>query len=230
MAQKRPVWTPPRGHFNNCFWTDYSHKLGRPFRSYSNLERKHFLLIETDPDIIEFCEQPERIVQIVKGKPISAIFDCWILFSDGRQEYREVKYVEDLCPSSKNYRRNYLKLKAEKQYCVSNGIDFQLFTEENLLNREQLIYNLSMLVPYGNPQLSYKEIEILIADQLVNKVKMKINDLYGQILEERWKIKNTIYHLLYKGDISADLNYLPLGPNTEVCYAKAKDIFQNPIN
>ncbi|MGE7111499.1 hypothetical protein [Lysinibacillus sp. NPDC047702] len=51
----------------------YSNKLKRTVYLFSDLEYEHWLQIESDPDIIEFCEQPIKMEIIHNGKVLSSI-------------------------------------------------------------------------------------------------------------------------------------------------------------
>ena len=109
----QPVWTPPRGRFNNNLWQVYSPKVDRVVNLYSDLEYDHWVLVETDPQIRLFCEQPRKIDVVIAGKSVSSIFDMWIERVTGEEEYREVKYADDVARFS-------LQIGASGQSCISS--------------------------------------------------------------------------------------------------------------
>ena len=58
---RKPVWKQPRGNYGSNFWQMYSRKLDRDVHFYSSLERDHGVIVEADPTVAWFCEQPLRI-------------------------------------------------------------------------------------------------------------------------------------------------------------------------
>ncbi|MEQ6353180.1 TnsA endonuclease N-terminal domain-containing protein [Lysinibacillus sp. M3] len=62
----------------------------------SDLEYEHWLQVETDPDIIDFCDQPIKMEMIENEKTYSSIVDMWVKYKSNEEAYIEIKYRKDL--------------------------------------------------------------------------------------------------------------------------------------
>lgn len=91
--------------YGNNYWEGKSLKLKRNVHLFSDLEYDHWLLIETDPKVNSYCEQPLRIKQYIDGEWVESIFDMWIEWNDGSETFIEVKYSDELDPKHPNYQR-----------------------------------------------------------------------------------------------------------------------------
>lgn len=64
--------------YGSNYWVGYSYKLRRHVHFYSDLEYENWILVETNPEVEVFCEQPLRIQYFLDGKKSESIFDMWI--------------------------------------------------------------------------------------------------------------------------------------------------------
>jgi hypothetical protein len=88
-----PIPIKRSSKYGNNYWVSYSSKLGRNVRLFSDLEYDHWLLIETDPFIVSFCEQPLCIRQEMETDFVESIFDMWTIDVNGTETFIEVKYA-----------------------------------------------------------------------------------------------------------------------------------------
>ncbi len=79
----QPVWRQPRGRYGSNYWTVYSPKLRRDVHLYSDLERQHWVLVDSDPAIVRFGEAPLRIRIKIEGRDIQTIPDMLVCFREG---------------------------------------------------------------------------------------------------------------------------------------------------
>ena len=63
-----PVLSRKSSHFGSNFWDCFSQKINRDVNFYSDLEYEHWILVETNPDIEYFCEQPLKILEEYEGE------------------------------------------------------------------------------------------------------------------------------------------------------------------
>ncbi|PKC50585.1 hypothetical protein RhiirA1_485909, partial [Rhizophagus irregularis] len=82
----------------------------------SDLEYDHWLCVECNPNIINFCEQPFEIKQMINQKRYASIPDMWILYADGTEEIREVKYERD-----RMNEKVQRQIKIQQTYCKEKG-------------------------------------------------------------------------------------------------------------
>ncbi|WP_139257392.1 TnsA endonuclease N-terminal domain-containing protein [Desulforamulus aeronauticus] len=174
------------------------------------------MLVETAPQIIDFCEQCERIQGVVNGELVESIIDYWLLYADGTEVYREIKYSADLQPSSKKFGKALRQISAQKEYCSRNSYNHEVFTDENIRDKRLLITNLRFLIPFGRDERRCKEAEKLVLKELMKFEQLSIYKLYKNINYNEESLKYAVYYLLYKRRLQADLDNQPLGPRTEV--------------
>lgn len=114
-----PIEVKGRSHFGSNFWDAYSPKIKRDVNFYSDLEYDHWILVETDSRIKNFCEQPLKIEGLYNGKKAESIFDMWVQWDDGVNEFIEIKYSKDLIPKSKQYDRVKKQITLQQECMIS---------------------------------------------------------------------------------------------------------------
>ncbi|MEI4620242.1 TnsA endonuclease N-terminal domain-containing protein [Bacillus cereus] len=92
----KPLVTNVSKKYGNNRWVTYSSKLQREVFLFSDLEYEHWLMVESNPKIINFCEQPLVMTACINGKSVTSIVDMWVKYSDGSEEFIEIKYSSDL--------------------------------------------------------------------------------------------------------------------------------------
>lgn len=77
----------------NNYFAMFSCKAGRVMSFYSEPEYDHWALNEINPDVIAVCEEPLKIqLPPTKKHPDKGyVIDLWLRYSDGLEEYVEVK-------------------------------------------------------------------------------------------------------------------------------------------
>ena len=136
-------------HFGSNFWDFFSQKINRDVNFYSDLEYEHWILVETNPDIEYFCEQPLKILEEYEGEMHASIFDIWIQWKDGKEEFVEIKYEKDVreasFPKSKRNKRIQIQLNIQEKWCKNNHINYRIVTEEEI-RIQPLLTNKKMLL------------------------------------------------------------------------------------
>ncbi|MEC0232185.1 PDDEXK family nuclease [Paenibacillus alba] len=101
-----PIPIKRSSRYGNNYWVSFSRKLNRNVRLFSDLEYDHLVIVETNPLITSFCEQPLRIHQQMDEGIVETIFDMWTLDRDGIETFVEVKYAQELDPRNpKSFRQ-----------------------------------------------------------------------------------------------------------------------------
>ncbi|MBV8273962.1 MAG: hypothetical protein JO170_01715 [Verrucomicrobia bacterium] len=67
-------------------WARHSPKLGREVRFTRDVDYWHCLLIEIDPEISSFCEEP--VPKNHESAKMGALADVWLIRTDGAIEFR----------------------------------------------------------------------------------------------------------------------------------------------
>lgn len=212
-----PTPTPvelPRGfEIHSDFYVLNSPKNGRQMKFFSGLEYHHALLLEATPEALQYCEQPIKVE--LRGKWY--VFDCWIRWSDGRQELREVKPTEKLVLNATGARVP-ARWDEIVSWCNTQGYQSSFVTEKTLKPHEHLIRNWQRLLPYvleaqerPRPDLE-KSLTVAVGDT----PQITLGQLTSLLAAERpASVTVAAANLLHKGRLLANLDHQRLGPMLE---------------
>lgn len=210
-----PIIMPRSSHYGNNYWNSDGPKVGmREVILYSDLEFDHWVLVETDPTVETYCEQPLEITYVIDGLLHSSIFDIWIKYRDGQLLFREVKYESELNPNDPRNQRTMRQIEAQKLWCDQNGYRYEVITEKTIRSSHFSLENRLKILSYikNNPEPELaSEILRYISSKPIRLEKLTIESTQpiGAVLEAcMW--------LLYKGDLTGDLDSQILSKNTEV--------------
>jgi hypothetical protein len=214
----KPVPKSGRSHYGSNFFEAFSPKLNRDVNFYSNLEFDHWVLVETDPNIVDFCEQPLLDVRgEYEGKEGSSIFDMWIKWKDGREEFLEIKYHADVQPGSKNYQKNLRQITIQRDWCNKTSNTHRLLTEKNIRCNKILLDNKKIILPYlrninkiGDTNRFRILMELKQGCRSLEELCLKLVDM------PTTNVKKIVYILIYEGRLNSNINEKPLGLETEV--------------
>lgn len=211
-----PVEQKKISHFGSNFWDGYSYKINRDVFFYSELEYDHWILVECNPNIVAFCEQPKKISGYVDDEYKESIFDMWIQWKDGSEEFIEIKYSHDIKDIETRNDRVSKQLKLQQNWCIENKFTYRILTE-NEIRIYPLLSNSKILLPYikkmkkGSEITKYKILKTLKQgthniQSLSNQLKdIQITELYQEI-----------FSLYLNGKIKIEIESSPINQNTEV--------------
>lgn len=207
-----PIIKSRTGRFGNNHWVAFSPKIGRDVNLLSDLELDHWIFIETNPSVENFCEQPREVSAEVDGEVISSIPDMWVRFKDGNEAYIEVKYAKDL--NDEDVKK---QINVQKSWCEQNGVGHQVKTEEDLRSNPIYLENLKEIVPYVQNSATPVEIDkYKISEFLKINGRKNINDIYGSLSLSLPRIYEAVFCMIYSGNVIADIEKKHLGLETEV--------------
>lgn len=209
---RKPVWKQPRGNYGSNFWQMYSRKLDRDVHFYSSLERDHGVIVEADPTVAWFCEQPLRINIKLDGRDRETVIDMLIQFTDGRKEYREVKYASDV-QRADDCSRVSRQLAAQREWAFVTGNDYKIVTDEEIRRNAMFLQNwkqiLAYLATYASYDLAEIENQILAAFEV--EPTWSLRALERHIARpERQTVKAAMFRLIHGGLCTAPLDAYPL--------------------
>lgn len=113
----------------------------------SALERDFALIVEHNPDVCFFEEQPLIIEYFSQGKTRTYTPDFFVQFTEesGKKPWLcEVKFRSEL---RKNFSKYKARFRAAKDYCESQGWEFKILTEEYI--RTPILHNVNFLSRYN---------------------------------------------------------------------------------
>lgn len=208
-----PVITDSSKRYGNNRWYSYSPKLKRDIYLFSDLEYEHWLLIESNPQIIEFCEQPLEVTGVINGKCKKSIFDMWIKFADGKQEFREIKYSFDLNKS------NVIdQIAIQSTWCNEHGFEHRVQTEDDIHGNRLLLSNLKLIlkkIKQSTPSDIHRyKIKKILKENLNQKVSLGTLIYQSKLTPD--KLYALISWMIFNGEIHSDISQCHFGINTEV--------------
>lgn len=138
-----PIWTPGKpSHYGERHFR-FSPKLGRRVATSSKLEYERSLLLEYDPDVESFCEQPVEAVAEINGRICRSRLDFGVINRAGGFRYEEVKYRADLAKPDARANR---QLAIQRAWCLENGYEHRLVTDSEIWRIPTLINSLRTLL------------------------------------------------------------------------------------
>lgn len=186
ILEKMKFTTPiemSRGtHYGSNYFIVYSHKIKRNVKLYSNLEYYNFLTLETNPNVEYFCEQPQEITISIDNKLCKAVFDMYVVYKDGREEFQEVKYKCELTGENDSARRSQEQIRREQQWCEMNNLKFVVRTEEEIIKGRFHMQNLNVIAARVR---KYVPIEGSYYDPMLLKVLSKTNLTIGELIKKK---------------------------------------------
>lgn len=168
-----PINIKRSSKYGNNYWEVYSPKIRRNVRLFSDLEYENWILIETNPKIVSFCEQPLEIKYCIDGKSKKSILDMWILYDDNRQEFQEVKYESELNDINS---RSSQQVIFQKEWCERNGYDYVVKTDTEIRKNKVYLDTLKQIIGQvkNSTSLNNKDIEYVFETIKYNTISLKV--------------------------------------------------------
>lgn len=202
--------------YGSNYWEAFSPKMKRNVRFFSDLEYDHWILVETDPNIKHFCEQPLKIDMIIDDKKLESIFDMWIQYKDGQEVFVEVKYSDELNPEHRNYQRVKRQTEVQSEWCRLNHKNYKIQTDREIRDNRVYLENMRTLLPFARHravETDQQNVLKVLDDQTMTIAQ--IQNALNQIALPR--LRASIYLMIYNGRLtSSNITDCILGKNTEV--------------
>lgn len=213
-----PVPMKDSTRYGNNYWEAYSPKMKRDVRLFSDLEYDHWILVETNPRVKFFCEQPLRIETSIDRKSTESIFDMWIEWKDGQETFVEVKYAAELNPGHKNYERVRQQTAVQREWCRLNGKSYQIRTDRESRGNRLYLENMRTLLPYACQRKSPIDTDCRHILRILQEQSMSIQDIQERLPSIPVpRLRESIYRLIYDGVlVPINIEHTPLGKHTEV--------------
>ncbi len=213
----KPLKIKRSSKFGSNFWEVFSVKENRIIQLYGDLQYYYWILIEADPKIRNFCESPIVPKYLKLGKEREPYFDAWILWEDNSEEFIKIHRLCDLNHINSSYESTLKILNLKEKWCKENGFKFSIKTENEIKCNLVLLENLKHIISFTRN----KSYEVEIDTRKVIKAVYKGLDTIIQIeqfLSEipKYRVKEAIYWLIFKGRLLSDINIKSLSPNTKV--------------
>lgn len=179
-----------------------SKKNSRSIFFESMLEKKLFLSLEFDENVLNYLEQPVIIEYSNKNRKTTYCPDCLIYYKNDKSKLIEVKYSSELID-----REDELKIKFEqaKLYANENNLIFDIFTEKSIEPME--LKNMEFLYSFAF-NIKADEKEKYILKTLKTSQYSTITELLSLLSNNKFeqaKFLPSIWKLVFDNII--DINY-----------------------
>lgn len=205
---KKPIWDPRRGSYGNNLWQAFSQKLGRRVKSYSDLEYNHYILVEANPDIVSFCEQPVKVLGRVDDKDCASYMDMWVLWRDGTEEFREVKYAKDL-----DKPRVIRQIEIQRSWCERNEFMHYIITEKEIYKNQVLLRNWKLILSQmaTSRDSDLRKIEKQVYQFVYVTGTASIEEILAYFADvQSTYIQTAVFKLIHNGSLKAPLSEIEL--------------------
>ena len=218
MEYMTPVKMPRSTHYGNDYFEFKSRKINRTVTAFSALEYWNQICLEMNCQVEKYCEQPLRTEVFFDGHVYETIFDVWVKYKDGSEEFQEIKYAEELEKEDAIAGRSYRQIAIQKAWCEQNGKRHIVRTDRDILAGTHYIRNMLYLYPKalrieGTDSIAEKHILKFIDNRGMATVGQLIN---GGIISNKNGL-DILANLYYKGEVMFEnISDEPFGFTTEV--------------
>lgn len=207
----KPLITDASKKYGNNRWLAFSNKLKRVVYLFSDLEYEHWLQVETDPDIIDFCEQPIKMEMIENGKTYSSIVDMWVKYKSNEEAYIEIKYRKDLLKDTVK-KQIYI----QEVLCQVNQIKHLIKTEDEIKLNPIKLSNLKFIIKQVKNSVNVDCSTLNIVKSHIIEKPKTVQQVTNETKIEPHSLLNIICILLYEGEIKCNLDSFHIGKHLEV--------------
>ena len=192
-----------------------SAKTGQLVHLESALERDFCCLLEFEPDIVSYVEQPVTIGYHLEGRTRRYTPDFLIFYAAEKPAVlAEIKYRADL---HKNWAQLKPKFRAAQHYAADNGWEFRLYTELEI--QTPYLQNAKLLLRFKDPFLpvlpEYRQLLMATVAHLDTTTPAEIVRVAFGDAEHRAKLLPVLWHLISRGLIGCDL-FQPLTMQSKI--------------
>ncbi len=218
MEYTTPIKMPRGTHYGNNYYEFLSRKLNRTVTAFSNLEYWNQICLEMDYNVDTYCEQPLETEVFFDGQTYKTVFDIWLKYKNGNEEFQEIKFSEELENRSLSSTRSYKQIAIQKAWCEQNGKTYVVKTDKDIILGTHYLRNILYLYPKvlhleHTDKIAEKHILKFVRDRGVVTVGHLINN---GIISAQSGI-DILAYLFYKGELFfSNLENEPFGYATEV--------------
>jgi hypothetical protein len=179
-------------------------KMRRMIAFESLIEQDYLFLLDFDPDVASFCEQPVQIEYAWEGKVLHYTPDFHVIRSMGEE------YVE--CKPQKQVDRaeNQRKFRAAREWCQQQGFQYRVVTDEEIRSGHRL-NNIKLLTRHARvhfpPDLHQQTICLLQPLQFPES----LGNVAKRVRPEQLELSvSMLLHLAYHHQIQLEIDQEPI--------------------
>ena len=168
----------------------FSHKNNKLIDFESQLEKKCYLILEFDTNIVSYEPQPLKIENYIPDILAYRANDIPLLI--------EVKYSDEAFNPDEKLKR---KFDALNKYAKKNNLEFKIFTEQDI--KEPYFSNINLIYNYAKISINNEIISNIL--KLIPKEGISIAQLLTKVNNEMNYLSH-IYHLIFQKKLETNLN------------------------
>ena len=183
-----------------------SEKNGRAVHAESALERDVCCLLEFDPDVVKFVEQPVTIAYVDQGKARRYTPDFLARYATGKlPQLIEVKYAADLRAKQEEFAARF---QAAREYAQAQGWEFSIWTETEI--KTQYLKNAKFLLRFRFSTLvvrpEYRQLLLDVVAQLGRATPAEVLLVAFESPERQAELLPVLWHLVSTHQLGCNLS------------------------
>ena len=189
-------------------------KMRRMIAFKSLIEQDYLFLLDFDPEVTSFCEQPVKIEYVWEGKALHYTPDFQVIRSMGKE------YVE--CKPQKQVDReeNQRKFRAAREWCQQQGFQYRVVTDEAIRSGHRL-NNIKLLTRHARvhfpPDLLQQTICLLQHLQF----PQSLDDVAKRVQPEQLDLSvSVLLNLAYHHQIQLEIDQEPITMATTIQFSE----------
>lgn len=207
-AEARQFFGSPEGpahreQYGKNYWETRSHRLGRNVSLYGDLRYDHWVLVESNPQIVWYTERPTRfrvrmvpLRERVAWRAVFCRFDMVVQWRDYSIECRRI-LDERLTASDPDRER---LIEAEREWCKAKGFRYLLLTPDDIERQREFIKCWKTILPRlpeATPE--YDEDLLRVVARAGECTLDDLCQLFSRI--ERNRVRACVFCLLHAGHL-----------------------------
>ncbi|WP_286133911.1 Tn7 transposase TnsA N-terminal domain-containing protein [Bacillus sp. AFS053548] len=137
--------------------------------------------------MVDFCEQPLKLELEFEFEGIrrTSIFDMWIKYLDGREEFREIKYDDTLQKEHIKYNETMRQINIQKMWCEERGFEHRIITDTYFRSNQCLLDNYRLISAFAR---NFNLVEQEVTQYFIFPIDLE--DLINQVFIDFSNLKN----------------------------------------
>jgi len=215
---EKPIQMPRGTHYGSNYYEFSSRKLKRIVTAFSTLEYWNQICLEMDYQVEKYCEQPLETEVFFDGNIYKTVFDVWVKYKDGREEFQEIKMAEELESENAIAGRSYKQIAIQKAWCEQNGKKHIVKTDRDIILGTHFIRNILYLY---HKVLRIESTDVIAEKHILKYIGDRGTATIGQLINggiiSAQNGMDILANLYYKGDVCfSNIENEPFGFAMEV--------------
>lgn len=198
----------------------YGPKVRRLIGFFSKLEFERWLLLECDPTVVFYCEQPAEVEVWINGRWRKSRLDFWVRTRDGGEIFEEVKYSAELQNPSSRARR---QIEIQRIALSAGGRRHRVMTEREICGNMTLLNSArTLLCEFDIHYPSILDVARPLAQVIIDMVRSSPGCSIDSVLGNRPKgvapevFRLMVMELIRTHKVDAQLAVRNLGPLSQL--------------